>query len=191
MTTPVIKIELPPETLRAIERLKNLRASLQKAVEDGMNVGAALTVSDIQAQRLTGQGPYPVQDGKLGIKTGRLRSSLRHTPAVSDDSGTMVTIGTNVKYAAIHEFGGTINRTVKPGIARLRTNKDGSLLKRGNLATFARLKHKQVREVAYAGGKSYAIKIPARMPIGHGVADNEVTFTREISAAIQRVFEEQ
>lgn len=47
-------------------------------------------------------GPRP---DKLGVRSGILRRSITHKV---DRPRVMVQIGTNVKYAAIHEYGGTI-----------------------------------------------------------------------------------
>lgn len=48
-------------------------------------------------------GPRPE---KLGVVTGNLRSSIRFSPASILGDKISLTIGTDVKYAAIHEFGG-------------------------------------------------------------------------------------
>ena len=63
---------------------------------------------------------------------------------------------------AIHEFGATIHRVVKPGSVKLRTNARGELERRGNLAIFAGPLHKRFRTVGFTGGNEYAIRIPAR-----------------------------
>lgn len=79
-------------------------------------------------------------------------------------SRTFAEIGTNVKYAAIHQFGGEIQRT---GTVRLRTRRNGKLYKRENLATFAKKSHKQAVERPV----SYTIHMPTRpfLPIDeHG-----------------------
>jgi phage gpG-like protein len=185
MSFPVITIEFPQATVAMMERLKTMPERLKDGIRRAMDKAAALTVSDIQEKRLSGKGPFPVEEHRLGIHTNLLRTSLRATRAqvLDDGASTQVSlsIGTNVEYARIHEFGGQIKRVTKPGKVRLRTNKKGELLMRGNLATFANKRHKLVREVEFEGGKSYIIPIPARAPIGHGIADNAGTFTREIA----------
>lgn len=84
-------------------------------------------------------------------------------------SRTYAEIGTNVAYAAIHQFGGDIHRT---GTVRLRTRRNGKLYKRGNLATFARKSHK----LAVERPVSYTIHMPARpyLPVD---ADGNLTGT--------------
>ncbi|MDD5349504.1 MAG: hypothetical protein PHQ12_04760 [Chthoniobacteraceae bacterium] len=195
MKPPVLHIEIPPETRAKMERLKTVLSepAMLDVFRKGMDKGAAQAVSNIQQTRLTGEGPFPIEDHRLGVKTGRLRPSLRSVPAVVASNGAFGSviggIGTNVGYAAIHEFGGVIHRTVKAGKVRLRTDKGGNLMRQGdNLAIFAKRKgkgvHKRFREVEFAGGKTYDIRIPARASLGHGLADNETTLTRAIARAI-------
>ena len=184
-STPIVQIELPVRTLRTLAELGNLdNQRLLGAVARGLNLATAQTASDIQEKRLNGEGPFPVDEGRLGVRSGRLRQSVRSVPATISGNTVTSGIGSNVAYAGIHEFGGTINRTVKAGSVRLRTNRDGTLLKRGDLATFAKATHRSVRTVNYQGGKEYTITIPARAPFGHGVAENEDLFVREITTAV-------
>lgn len=70
-------------------------------------------------------------------------------------------------YAAIHQFGGTIERPAHSVKTRLRTDRKGNLLRQGtegpgkNLAVFAKDKHKQARET-WSTVDAYTVDIPAR-----------------------------
>jgi phage virion morphogenesis protein len=114
-------------------------------------------VSPAYAKRKRKKGKDPANLLKW---TGRLLASI-HTETGED----YVAVGTNAVYAAIHQFGGILTRTSKPGKVRLRTGKDGSLLHQdgyANLAIFAQKKHKRFKEVSFAGGTSYQVNMPAR-----------------------------
>lgn len=137
------------------------------------------TIGVIQRNYLS--GPRPAH---LGVITNRLRSSINAPPARNAWPEINSAIGTNVKYAGIHEFGGTVKRVSKPGTVRLRTDAKGNLLMRGNLATFARAEHKRVREIAFAGGREYTITYPARPFIQPGIADRVPWYERELSNAV-------
>jgi phage gpG-like protein len=64
----------------------------------------------VQEQKLTGQ--------VLKVRTGSLRSSINFRVAESASS-VIAAVGTNIKYAGIHEFGGTQGaRTIVPKTAR-------------------------------------------------------------------------
>ncbi len=179
-------IEISGDLVAAIPRIKD-QAGYARALAREMDFQNELTVAQIQCAHLSG----PTTDSSLSVRTDRLRSSVNASKAVILGTGVASTIGSNVKYATIHEFGGVIQRTVKAGSVKLLTNKRGELLTRGNLATFARTKKRvrkmdsHFREVKFAGGKSYTITIPARAPFGHGIADRLPDYT----AAFERVTE--
>lgn len=67
-------------------------------------------------------------------------------------------------YAAIHQFGGEIQRAPHSSWVRLRTDRQGQLLrqgKNGKLAVFAKDSHKQATTRKFTS-EGYTIRIPAR-----------------------------
>ena len=77
--------------------------------------------------------------------TGRLMNSIDYRVEASS-----VFVGTNVVYAAVHQFGADIEQASYAIKQRLRTNKKGELLRQEghrNLARYAKSSHKLVREV--------------------------------------------
>lgn len=107
-----------------------------------------------------GFGESPILDRKRG-NLG-LRGGIVEAPSNTE---AVVGVRAGIKYALIHQFGGVINRVVKAGSVRLRTNKKGDLLRQKdykNLAVFGKKKHKLAKEVKYEGGKAYQVKIPQR-----------------------------
>jgi hypothetical protein len=107
MTRTVIKIEIPAETQRKIEKLILLPEGFPQAIKRGMDYAIAIVRGRIQRERLSGKGPYPPDEHRLGRVTGKLQESLRNEPAVITDGGRTITgeIGTNIFYAALHEYG--------------------------------------------------------------------------------------
>ncbi|KWH56310.1 phage virion morphogenesis protein [Burkholderia cepacia] len=98
--------------------------------------------------------------GKILQLSGRLASSI----STRYDATTAV-VGTNVVYAAIHQFGGSIERHPMSGIVRLRKDKNGMLLRQPghvHLAVFAKNRHKRVETVKWTRSQGWTIKIPAR-----------------------------
>ena len=92
--------------------------------------------------------------------------------SISTDYGSdYALVGSNVAYAAIHQFGGTIHHAARSIRVRLRTDKAGNLLRQGDkgnakssgkgLAVFARDSHKQVRETWHTA-EAWQVNIPAR-----------------------------
>lgn len=75
------------------------------AVAKAMDQQNQLTIGDITIKRLSFPREGPVVPDGLRVQSGLLRRSLRATPAVVVGENVASTIGSNVKYAAIHEFG--------------------------------------------------------------------------------------
>lgn len=87
-----------------VEGLKELidklgKATAQETIEEPFYQGVLNMQAWIQKNRLS--GPRPTY---LGVVTNRLRSSIMVSRSIKKDS-LEFRIGTNVKYAPIHEFG--------------------------------------------------------------------------------------
>ncbi len=91
---------------RIRDGLKGLKPDVMLgAIQRGMTIGAQIIAGKVIEERLTGKGPFPVAEHRLGVVTGRLRSSVRATPARIVGQSVIVSIGTPVEYARAHEFG--------------------------------------------------------------------------------------
>jgi phage virion morphogenesis protein len=90
------------------------------------------------------KGRWP---GMILQRSGALAASIQ-----SDADAHGAVVGTNKKYAAIHNFGGDIQKKESWGIAYLRTDRKGKLLQQKDSygSVFARRSHKNVRKVGYA-----------------------------------------
>lgn len=84
---------------------------------------------------------------------GYLRSGIHYQPEGSD----AVLVGTNTKYGAIHQFGGTIDQPARQATVRYRSVA-GKIL-------FARKKHKRATEREVSIG-AHQVNIPARPYLG-------------------------
>lgn len=105
-------------------------------------------------------------DAKILQDTGRLAGSV-----ATNYDRTHATIGSNVRYAAIHQLGGTIQRAAYSKQVRHRTDAKGNLLRTAQFSgkglVFAKASHKRAIarwfEVA-----AHEVNIPARpyLPFG-------------------------
>lgn len=81
--------------------------------------------------------------------------------------------GSNRVYAAIHQFGGQIQKLAFSSTLRLRTGKGGALLRQkdhAHLAVFAKATHKNAVQRRYTVG-AHTINMPARPYLGVNAAD--------------------
>ena len=105
MSAVTITIELPPESQALIRNFDKLPDELPKAIKRGMDRALSVVRGRIQEKRLSGKGPYPPSQHRLGEVTGQLRGSAREEPAVIAGNTVTGAIGTPVIYGAVHEFG--------------------------------------------------------------------------------------
>lgn len=179
-----ITITASAETQDYLQRLKGQPQRIARAICAGMDAANQLAVANIQEKHLTGVGPYPVEEHRLGVRTNRLRGSVRAsaTRQVSERQYESA-IGSNVIYAAIHEFGGVIHRKAAVGKVRLKTDAGGRLIRQANhphLAVFAKTGAKRAKEVA-TKTDAYDIHMPARAPFATGIRESLPVYNEEIA----------
>ena len=106
MSDVTIAITLPPESQALIKSFQDLPAELPQAIKRGMDTALQIVRGRIQTQRLSGKGPYPPSQHRLGVVTQTLQLAARAEPAVIAGNTVTGAIGTSgVRYAAAHEFG--------------------------------------------------------------------------------------
>jgi hypothetical protein len=104
-----ITIQLSPNAIALTEKFKRAPQEFPQAIKRGMTRALAVVSGRIQEQRLTGHGPFPVTEHRLGERTGQLKLRTQSTPATVTSEGNQVivegAIGSSVFYAAFNEFG--------------------------------------------------------------------------------------
>jgi hypothetical protein len=88
--------------------LARMSPEVPRAIKRGLDFGMQLLVGNIQLNQLSGHGPFPPSEHRLGERTGQLRGALRANPAVVHGSEVTVEIENPVLYAGVHEYGATI-----------------------------------------------------------------------------------
>jgi phage gpG-like protein len=142
--------------------IDQLQSSLQdKVIMRGMKKGGDFIRKWIQDNRLSG----PRSNNILGVIKDRLRSSIAVTNPIKSDNGYELKIGTKVKYAPIHEFGGVIKRYPRSEIfLRNRRTKNTS---KGNKGSF----QKGFKMGRGFGFRAYEIHMPARPFLRPGIEE--------------------
>jgi len=104
-----ITIQLSPSAIALADRFRAAPQQFPQAIKRAMNRSLPIVSGRIQERRLTGRGPFPVSEHRLGERTGQLKLRTRATPAqiTSEGNQTVVTgaIGSSAKYADYQEFG--------------------------------------------------------------------------------------
>jgi phage gpG-like protein len=99
---------------RAVARFKAMPDRLRQELTTGITRAALLVQRDSMQQKLSGQ--------VLNVRTGRLRRSININVQGSEDKVTG-TVGTNVEYAAVHEYGFEGTVTVREHLRRTVSGK--------------------------------------------------------------------
>lgn len=152
---------------RMIARAEDLSPALD-------DVGAAAAVSAqarIEAERGPDGAAWPALAASTLKRRGANARALRHTARLYQSlthqvQGRQVLVGTNVVYAAIHQFGGEIERHARSQQARWTTRGPlrGRFTKRGGRSGW----------VTIGGGR---VRIPARPFLGLDEADGQAAAT--------------
>ncbi len=105
-----ITIQLSPNAIALSEKFKRAPHEFPQAIKRGMTRALAVVSGRIQEKRLTGHGPFPATEHRLGERTGQLKLRTQSKPVQITSEGTQTIIeggiGSSLFYAAIHEFGG-------------------------------------------------------------------------------------
>jgi phage gpG-like protein len=156
-------IEISGDALEKIPLLRD-QAGIARALARTTDCENQLTVAFIQENYLSFPKDGPVQETGLRVISNRLRGSIRATPAEITADGVTSSIGSNVRYAAIHEFGFDGNEQVSAHVRR-----------RSSVQSFRfgqRLVHRKVRgaDIEVRGFTRHMV-MPARRPIGRGIEE--------------------
>lgn len=191
-----VVIALSPAAVALLRAAPKWSAQTREAVRRTVDLQNELTVGHIQAARLSGTGPFPVSEGRLGHVTGRASRSLRPSRATVNGDEISSAIGTNVRYGGAHEFGFSGPVTVR---AHTRKNPRADLIAfRGTTgarqtfgATLASPSGRLRKGVVQLASAVVTVRehtarrvIPARAPIRHGIEDRAPAYGAALSTAI-------
>ena len=195
-----LNLKITQDQSAALLAMRDGAARLLPRLARAWASGAQEVLGRAVKNRFSQQGPFPVEQNRLGVRSHRLRKSMRATEVQVDSSGrASISMGSNVSYFARHEFGfrgqqqvkGHTRRAVK-GNSR-RDFVDEYKTSRGKLTqkTSKALKGNYQRgraNFSYVRPHSRRLNIPARRPLGTELADvqTRLTFFKKFNLVISR-----
>jgi len=179
-----IQLSLDSNAAQVVRQLGTFPERMQQEIAKALDYENEITVGQIQAKKLSRRGPTT-----LGVVSNRLRSSVRPTKAVVSPKSIESSIGSNVKYAGVHEYGfhGTVNVR---GFTRRQTSND--LLAGGARRGFkARQKREKLQASGIARVKAHTrrMNIPARAYIRTTIEERRAAYGSAVSKAIVSAWE--
>jgi phage gpG-like protein len=154
----MITLTLSHDTQEILRSFATMPQRISVAMAAAMDLENQFTVSHITENKLSESGSTT-----LAVRSNRLRKSVRATKPIISGTSISSSIGTNVKYAAVHEYG-TAPFTIRP------KNKKALRFSVGGAFHFA----KAVRHPGF----------PARRMIGSGVEECRENYNKALSKAI-------
>lgn len=196
-----LSITLTKDESAALLALKDGAVRLVRPLARAWGQASQEVLGRAVKNRFTGRGPFPVSQNKLGVRTNRLRKSMRATAATVETTGNIVSnMGSNVSYYAPHEFGFRgrvqVQGHTRRGVAanRRRDFKSEYSTFRGKLtkasARGLKANYKRGRaNFSYVRPHSRRVNIPARRPLGAELdrPQTRLTFTQKIKAVLRAV----
>jgi phage gpG-like protein len=175
------QIRLTTNAAAVVAQLTAFPQEMLLGVARALDQQNELTVGAIQRDKLSQRGPLT-----LGVRTNRLRSSVRPAKAIVTADGVVSSIGSNVKYAGVHEYGSTAVVQV-PAHTRQRPS---DVLGRSVSAVFNPASGKISRTAPRPTGpiqvKAHQQRqnFPARRYIGRTIEERGDAYSQAISAAV-------
>lgn len=164
-----LSITLSGEALELLRTLPQAGERAGRAIAQTLDLQNELTIGYAQKNKLSGPRP-----SVLGVITNRLRSSLRRNDATVSDGMVEGAIGTNVEYAAVHEYGFDGEVTVKSFVRKQRSRD----LVKGK-------KQKLVSSgVAYVKSFTRHMRMPERSFIRSSISERLDDYNNALSAAV-------
>lgn len=159
-------IPVNPVTLRITPALAQGLAALKpeelrKAVATGLRKGLLEIHSLVTKERLTGKGPFPVEQNRLGVVTGHGRRSFYVAEVETSAQAITGALGVPVHYMVAHELGFEGTVTVRE---HRRTRKNRTWLVKS---------HRR------------QMLIPARAPVQTGAKEHLGRIETEITKALK------
>lgn len=184
-----LTITLTPESAALIKAAQQWPRALIAALVKELNLQNEYSVSHIQEARLSQRGPET-----LGVRTNRLRASIRRTAAAVETSGSIIgSIGSNVRYAGAHEFGFTGTVPVRAHTRRKfslftvegKTTSEAFFDSRtGKIGRRKTKFFKAPTGIIQVKAHEISLKIPARAPIRRGIEDRLPEYNSALSLAV-------
>ena len=166
-----IKIELDANSQRMLRDFRDFVPRFMPAVAQAMDYENQMSIGVIRVERINFPAAGPTVSIGLRNINGNIFRTLNAPTAVIAGTDVYSSIGSNIKYAAIHEFGG---RTA-PHVIKAKPGK--------TLAFSIGGKQVFAKSVKHPGSQ-----MPARRYVSGVVEERAPRYTAAIGAAIEKAF---
>lgn len=177
-------ITLSPKAKALLAAATAWPITLKGAIAAALDAQNELTTGHIQRTKLSVRGPQT-----LGVRTNRLRLSARPTKAIIAGDAILSSIGSNVAYAGVHEFGFKGKVPVAAFVRHQFSNDQVRGQRRGFVA---RRKGERIQATGFARVRAHTrnVNFPARAMFRTGIEERQAKYAAALSRAIVATFEQ-
>jgi hypothetical protein len=108
-----IKVTITPDSVAYLKKLYDMPSQVPSAIRRGLDSALQTVKKNLIERRLSGTGPFPPSEHRLGEVTGTLQESVYVRTSMGGAYVTGV-IGSDVIYAPVHEYGAVISAKNAP-----------------------------------------------------------------------------
>ncbi len=177
-----MEIALTSNAVDIVRHLQGVPERMNRQIAKAFDYENEMTIAYAQRTKLSGPRPEV-----LGVVTNRLRLSLRKSAAVIQGDAVVSAIGTNVRYAGVHEHGFDGDVDVAQHSRRIlgQASRYTVSLETGRISA---IKHKRkqraVLGIVTVRAHRRHMKMPARPFISSSIAERSSDYSGVVSAAI-------
>lgn len=181
MSAETFTIALTPRGQSAYANLQSFPARMLPAIARGLDAALEEALDQTLKKRFTGKGPFDPALKKLGVRSGLLRTSFLRSPARAEGGSVRASIGSNVKYWFIHEFG------FNGQVAVNAHSRAHTIDERGNVVAHRRaLRSKKVHTLRTSQVRAHTrwLQMPERAPMRTGLREQLPRMGEIVSATL-------
>jgi phage gpG-like protein len=108
-----VNVTITPASLAYLKKISDMPKQVPAAIKRGLDSGLEIVKDRLIHRRLSGQGPYPVSQHRLGQVTGLLQATVT-TRSVVQGNKVIGYVGSDAPYAGVHEYGAVISAKNAP-----------------------------------------------------------------------------
>lgn len=177
-----VQIQLSPKAQALLAAAPAWPLALKPAIAAALDLQNSASIGYITRNKLSVRGPHT-----LGRITSRLALSVRATKAVVSGDAILSAIGSNVKYAGVHEFGFDGVVQVK-AFTRRQVSNDVLAGQRRGFTARGKRERLSASGIARVKAHTRRVHFPARAMFRTGIEERLPNYSRALSRAIIAVF---
>jgi hypothetical protein len=108
-----VNVVIDAKSIAYLKKISDMPRQVPGAIQRGLNTGLETIKERLITKRLSGQGPFPPSQHRLGEVTGLLKATV-YSRSIIQGNKVIGYIGAEAPYAGVHEYGAVIKAKNAP-----------------------------------------------------------------------------